>query len=1638
MEEDSPNSIKSPDINTGDSPVIEEHQGFGPWMLVERRRNRRKSNGKVDNSTNQQSNPNSFHGGNPSSQLTESRGGSKQCDETTNPSRDKALNGPNVNINGSIVTNGLMAQVQGQGLEPSVKQISPNETSPSHTNSNPIMLQDSHGLPRDSMSRVYNLHLPPPVEVWAMDPGSFVKLCRLWDIYLVNNENNILSMKKALSLLLEKDSTPVEGWDRDTVTKNWIRPVVVQTGIDPTPHLPPPRALQAPDMCLTSRATWSSTGERLGWEFWEEQISPQIVWIPECSWFLNKMSLLGSMKAVHLIVRREEAPCCRKARYIQTALPFYFPEVNMLIKSRLSDSVRWNQELGRWVMNSFSSIAWSMKVLSWNCRGAANDDFKRNAKEIIREHNPGIFIIMETKLAGDKAVEVARSLGLPKWELVDADGYAGGIWFLWNDSCFSVDILSKGPQVIHALVKVISHPWFTDFTWFLSAIYARPQFDIRCLLWDNLREFSQTINGPWLAIGDFNDITAQSEKFGGNPVPSHRIRAYTDCMSFCNLMDLGFNGPKFTWVNKRSANQLIRERLDRAWGNPSWRVKFPEATVFHLPRLSSDHCPILLSLQPSIPTIGDKPFRIEKFWLDHESFKDLVASEWTHSNLSISECSTQFKSSVRLWSRANFDNIHKKKKEILARLVGTQKALQFKNSHFLLNLEKELTQEYQLLLKYEEDLWFLKSRTQWILDGDRNTKFFHVSTIKRRSYNRIMGLKDLHGNWSYDPEGIHNIVLSYFKDLYTSSLDHSFHDSFKDIVRGPIIDYSEWEFLIAPPSDAEIWLAVKSMKSWKAPGPDGLHVGFFQKFWDLIKSKLCAEVRLAFSNGVMPDTWSQSLIALIPKIPNSEMVSQFRPIGLCNVVYKIVTKLIVLRLKNKIGNLISPFQASFISGRSGMDNVLILREMVHSFSKRKGRVGDMIVKLDLDKAYDRLEWGFIREALLFFNFPPSLIDLIMSCISSSVFAVIVNGGVGEQFHPSRGLRQGDPLSPYLFILCIEYLSLKLQGGINSGLWKGSKLGRRGPILSHLFFADDLVFIGKASKANAIFLKEVLLFFCIRSGEKVNLDKSKILFSVNTPESVKNDICTILFVSKTDHLGKYLGVPMTPKRISKSDCNFIVDKVRKKLSGWKASMLSLAGRTTLISSVLSSIPNYYMQGMFFPAATHEELDRLSRQFLWGSTPQKRRANLVSWEKITHPKKFGGLGIRSSKEANQVAMAKVHWRMLTEKDNVWAKAFRDKFNIVSPNCSLDKTSPVIKNIKKGKHIIDRGIKWIPRTGDKVSFWYDKWVGNDSLGSMIYGPHKIDSSHISVRDALLPSGEWNWDLISYSLPTDIVNRLKAIPLQYSSVGSDTFIWGFSGNGLFKSKSAYYLARNLPLLSNCSWSWVWRMDTLPRIQFFLWLLKHDRLLTYDTLFNWGIVDSNICPRCHQAPETINHIFRDCFFAKLLWYLLTPNTINTRYQNLDFDGWLYAHSTHSNLSDYRKWSTSFSYIIWSLWYFRNQLVHERKKFSIAMARDFILKKINEYNQLHPASSITKSLSVVLVSWNPPPAGFIKLNTDGSANANPGEAGAGGVFRDELGNWLLGFYRNVGFTSSLSAELWALREGLKLAGYDDTNPRPTS
>ena len=217
------------------------------------------------------------------------------------------------------------------------------------------------------------------------------------------------------------------------------------------------------------------------------------------------------------------------------------------------------------------------------------------------------------------------------------------------------------------------------------------------------------------------------------------------------------------------------------------------------------------------------------------------------------------------------------------------------------------------------------------------------------------------------------------------------------------------------------------------------------------------------------------------------------------------------------------------------------------FIEKKGRLGQLILKLDLEKAYDRLEWSFIREVLTFFKFPPSFVDLVLECVTTSSFSILVNGGQLENFKSSRGIRQGDPLSPYLFILCMEYLSHKILEVCDNNSWKAIKASRSGPFFSHLFFADDLLLCAEISTSCYHTITRILEDFCLQSGQKVNLSKSKVFFSPNVNPLLRNHLCGILRVSSTPNLGKYLGFPLSPNGRSTRDFDFVVEKVQAKLS-----------------------------------------------------------------------------------------------------------------------------------------------------------------------------------------------------------------------------------------------------------------------------------------------------------------------------------------------------------------------------------------------------------------------------------------------------------------------------------------------------------
>ena len=371
----------------------------------------------------------------------------------------------------------------------------------------------------------------------------------------------------------------------------------------------------------------------------------------------------------------------------------------------------------------------------------------------------------------------------------------------------------------------------------------------------------------------------------------------------------------------------------------------------------------------------------------------------------------------------------------------------------------------------------------------------------------------------------------------------------------------------------EVKKGLGSLKPLKAPGPDGIHVGFFQAYWQQVGTSVINEVFKVFQSSTMPPHLNETLITLIPKHLGADCLASFRPISLCNTVYKVVTMIIVKRLRPFLPKLISPLQTTFVSGRMGLDNMIITQELIHTMMLKKGKTG--CIKIDLEKAYDRLEWPFIRDVLELYRLPPSLIKLIMSCVSSSSVSILLNGGKLEPFHPSRGIRQGDPLSPYLFIMCMVVLGFLISWRCEENLWDLVQASRGGQAFSYIFFADDLVLFAKAYLRNCISVRETLDTFCEFLGKIVSLNKSKVYFSLNTSPESREEMCEVLGMHSTPNLGKYLGFPIKHPGSTSQDINFVVERVQNKLQGWKTNLLSMAGRVVIAQSVLSAILAYVM-------------------------------------------------------------------------------------------------------------------------------------------------------------------------------------------------------------------------------------------------------------------------------------------------------------------------------------------------------------------------------------------------------------------------------------------------------------------------------
>ena len=274
-----------------------------------------------------------------------------------------------------------------------------------------------------------------------------------------------------------------------------------------------------------------------------------------------------------------------------------------------------------------------MKIIAWNCH---SETFRNHAYELHRRHHPNILIIIEPRIAEARVQAVINTLPYTHSRRVDPTGFSRGIWLLWNESpSLQIEIITHSEYSIHALVKVS----FPSLTFLLTVVYASPNFTKRKFFWEYLQNLATVVSLPWVLLGDFNDMLSNDEKMGGLPVNRYRVTVFRNCMDRCGLMDLGFHGPHFTWTTKSPIWQNnIKERLDRGLGNADWKLLFPAAEIHHLPRVKSDHCPIMLITDPLAPK-SSKPFRFEQMWLIDPTFSSLVKDSWKASETLLSASS---------------------------------------------------------------------------------------------------------------------------------------------------------------------------------------------------------------------------------------------------------------------------------------------------------------------------------------------------------------------------------------------------------------------------------------------------------------------------------------------------------------------------------------------------------------------------------------------------------------------------------------------------------------------------------------------------------------------------------------------------------------------------------------------------------------------------------------------------------------------------------------------------------------------------------------------------------------------------------------------------------------------------------------
>ncbi|GJR01647.1 RNA-directed DNA polymerase, eukaryota [Tanacetum coccineum] len=547
--------------------------------------------------------------------------------------------------------------------------------------------------------------------------------------------------------------------------------------------------------------------------------------------------------------------------------------------------------------------------------------------------------------------------------------------------------------------------------------------------------------------------------------------------------------------------------------------------------------------------------------------------------------------------------------------------------------------------------------------NERSMVFKELQDFNARS-SLDMAQKAKIRDWIDEPSIVKNEFLSHFADRFSSP---SLHRITLEAQFPKQISFDQKEDLERSVTYDEIKCAIWDCGSNKSHGPDGFTFEFYRRYWKLIDQDV-----------------------------------DFRPISLIGSVYKIIAKILANRLSLVIPDLISDVQSAFVANRQILDGPFIINELISwcKFKKTKA----MIFKVDFEKPFDSVRWDYLDDILNKFGFGAKWRNWIQGCLNSAMGSILVNGSPTSKSKFHNGLKQGDPLSPFLFILVMESLHLSFNNILNAGLYKGIQINKS-LILSHLFYADDAVFIGKWDKSNINAIVSVLNYFFLASGLKINLHKSKLM-GINIPQEdvfmAANSIGCTALTAPFNYLDVKVGAS------SSRSCSWeeVLSKITSRLSKWKLKTLSIDGRLTLLKSVLTSMPLYQMSVYKVPMGVLNRMESMRRNLFNGVDNKDRKISMIGWKKILASEKKGGLGVSSFFALNRVLLFKWIWRFIYNDSSIWYRCIKAIYGVRG---ALD--NPV----SNGEHTL---------------FWEDTWLSNSPLKTIFPRLYALEcDKHASV---------------------------------------------------------------------------------------------------------------------------------------------------------------------------------------------------------------------------------------------------------------------------------------------------------------------